>query len=142
MKKILIILASITILSACGSPRYNSSPIECNHINTVAIVKNEKTREGFLQTIETWLKSNNYDYIVTPSNSKHDPDMLTLEYVGYWAWDLALYLKEAEISAYQNGQRVGNVNYRVPYTANPKKFGKGSERINTMMDVLFGKISN
>jgi hypothetical protein len=139
MKKLLLIIASISILSACGAPRYSSSPIDSRHIKTVAIVKNEKTREGFLQTIEIWMKNNNYKYIVTPSNSKHDPDILTIEYVGYWAWDLALYLKEAEISAYQNGQRVGKVDYRVPYTANPKKFGKGSERIETMLDLLFGK---
>jgi len=52
-----------------------------------------------------------------------------------------LYLKDAEIKAYNGGQRVGEVTYKVPYTANPNKFSVASERITSMMNLLFGKIS-
>ncbi|MCU8006483.1 hypothetical protein L5M11_02930 [Shewanella sp. SM87] len=93
-------------------------------------------------------KANNYTYTVQPDGSKHDLNKLTLEYEGNWTWDLglgtwdlALYLKSAEINAFQNGQRVGSVKFQVPYTANPSKFGNAANRISYMMSALFGQIT-
>ena len=91
--------------------------------------------------MESWLRSHDYTYTISPDSSKHDLDKLTLEYVGYWTWDMALYLENAEIEAYHNGQRVGEVKYRVPNTLNGNKFGNGAERIGYMMDVLFGELT-
>ena len=67
--------------------------------------------------------------------------MLVLEYEGKRGWDLALYLKRTYIKAFDGNSKVGSVNFDVPYTANPAKFGKGETRINYMMDVLFGEMT-
>ncbi|CAK3103422.1 Sbal_3080 family lipoprotein [Vibrio crassostreae] len=140
MKKYLLLSLSVLILAGCGAPRYTGSAIpEPTTEVDVVIVKDAETREGFLNTMETWLQDNDYTYTVVPDKSQHDLDKLTLEYEGHWSWDLALFLKQAEINAYQNGQRVGEVEFKVPYTANPNKFGDASKRIGFMMDTVFGK---
>ncbi|WP_454440980.1 Sbal_3080 family lipoprotein [Vibrio bathopelagicus] len=140
MKKYLLLSLSVLILAGCGSPRYTGSAIpEPTTEVDVVIVKDAETREGFLNTMETWLRDNDYTYTVVPDKSQHDLDKLTLEYEGHWGWDLALFLKQAEINAYQNGQRVGEVEFKVPYTANPNKFGNATKRIGFMMDTVFGK---
>ncbi|RPF04852.1 hypothetical protein EDB14_2828 [Vibrio crassostreae] len=140
MKKYLLLSLSVLILAGCGAPRYTGSAIpEPTTEVDVVIVKDAETREGFLNTMETWLQDNDYTYTVVPDKSQHDLDKLTLEYEGHWGWDLALFLKQAEINAYQNGQRVGEVEFKVPYTANPNKFGNASKRIGYMMDTVFGK---
>jgi hypothetical protein len=140
VKKYLLLSLSVLILAGCGAPRYTGSAIpEPTTEVDVVIVKDAETREGFLNTMETWLQDNDYTYTVVPDKSKHDLDKLTLEYEGHWSWDLALFLKQAEINAYQNGQRVGEVEFKVPYTANPNKFGNAAKRIGFMMDTVFGK---
>lgn len=140
VKKYLLLSLSVLILAGCGAPRYTGSAIpEPKTEVDVVIVKDAETREGFLNTMEAWLQDNDYTYTVVPDKSKHDLDKLTLEYEGHWGWDLALFLKQAEINAYQNGQRVGEVEFKVPYTANPNKFGDASKRIGFMMDTVFGK---
>ncbi|WP_373960426.1 Sbal_3080 family lipoprotein [Vibrio gigantis] len=140
MEKYLLLSLSVLILAGCGAPRYTGSSIpEPTTEVDVVIVKDAETREGFLNTMETWLQDNDYTYTVVPDKSQHDLDKLTLEYEGHWSWDLALFLKQAEINAYQNGQRVGEVEFKVPYTANPNKFGNATKRIGFMMDTIFGK---
>jgi uncharacterized protein YcfL len=142
MKKYLLLSILSIILVGCASPRYIGNAIPQTDIKPeVVIVQDKETRAGFLKTIETWLQEHNYAYTVVPDNSNHDLSKLTLEYEGHWGWDLALYLKQAEINAFQGGQRVGEVNFRVPYTANPNKFGDASTRIGYMMDTLFGQIT-
>ena len=89
--------------------------------------------------MESWLRNNNYKYVVVPDGSQAELDKLTLEYVGYWGWDVALYMNNAIIAAYNKGQRVGIVQFRAPNSLNLNKFESAEERIGYMMDVLFGK---
>ncbi|MGV2987635.1 Sbal_3080 family lipoprotein [Vibrio sp. E150_011] len=142
MKKIILLPLVAITLAGCGSPRYTASAVPITNVKPdVVIVNDSATRSGFQETMEDWLHEHNYSYIVVPDRSKHDLNKLTLEYEGHWGWDLALYLKNAEINAYQGGQRVGEVDFKVPYTANPNKFGDASKRIGFMMDTLFGQMS-
>lgn len=142
MNKILVLALLAGTLVGCGSPRYTGTSVpETNVKPEVVIVKDNATREGFLTTMEQWLQKNEFSYVVVPEQSKHDLEKLTLEYEGRWSWDLALFLSHADIQAYQGGQRVGKVEFKVPYTANPNKFGDASERIGLMMDTLFGRMT-
>ncbi len=84
---------------------------------------------------------NGYTYSVKASGSKHDLKKLTLEYVGHWRWDLALFLSNAKVEAFHEGQRVGEATYNAPNGLNTKKFSNASERIQYLMDVLFGKLT-
>ena len=105
----------------------------------ILLIDDDATREGFGEAMESWFKDNNKNYTVEPEHSKHDPEKITIEYVGYWGWDLSPYMKKSEIEAFHNGQRVSRVNFRAPNSLNPKKWGDPEERIGLMLDVLFGE---
>lgn len=143
MKKLSIIVAVLLLVSGCASPRYTSEKVltEVKPENEIVIVKDTKTKEGFLSAVSDWLKENGYSFTVTDDGSNHDLEKVTIEYVGHWKWDLAIFLSEARIEAFHEGQRVGKVNYRAPNTFSTVKFGKARDRIFYMMDVLFGKIT-
>lgn len=141
--RFLFVFITLLILSGCGSPRYAAQPIKAmTNKADIVIVKDDATREGFLEAMETWLTENHYTYKIIDSGAKHDLSKLTLEYEGLWRWDLALYLQDAEIKAYQQGQKVGEVDFHVPYTMNPSKFGSAEKRIRLMMAALFGQMSD
>lgn len=143
--KVTIITAIAIVITGCAGPRYNGSAIAPElhqHKPQVVVIEDAETREGFRKTIENWLQKNNYQYSISPDGSKHNQDILTIEYVGHWNWDLALYLSRAKIEAFHQGQRVGEVTYKAPNTLNTNKFSNAEERIEYMLEVLFGKISD
>lgn len=147
MKNIRFLLVAIivSLVSACAAPRYTGTQISNDVIDKkpeVVIVKDEATKQGFLDTIEKWLAKNNYSYKVEKEGSRHELEKLTIEYVGHWKWDLALYLSEAKIEAFHQGQRVGEVDYRAPNSLNTNKFSNAEERIEYMLEVLFGRLSS
>ena len=144
MVRVLRAAAVLLLLSGCAAPRFDGSPVDSSLTcdgHEVVVIMNSATRPGFLEAVEDWLSDNGYNYTVAPDSSQHELDKLTLEYVGRWSWDLAIFLSEAEITAFHQGQRVGRVGYRAPNTFHLAKFGEGSQRIKYMMDVLFGSLS-
>ena len=130
-------------MSGCASPRFTSEKVvsEVGPKDEFVIVKDSETREGFLSAVSDWLTENGYSFTVTGDGSNHDLDKITIEYVGRWKWDLALFLGVASIEAFHEAQRIGEVSYRAPNSLSPVKFGKARDRIFYMMDVLFGKIT-
>ena len=131
-------------LGGCASPKYNAKPITSDHQNKniqVVIVNDENTREGFQKAMESWLSKNNYKYTISSDGAQHNLDSLTLEYEGKWGWDLAIYLNDAYIEAFKNGQRVGKVDYKAPNSLSTSKFGKAEQRIGYMMSILFGEMT-
>jgi hypothetical protein len=139
MKKILWCVFIVALMTGCAGPRYTGSPIGDVNSAKIVIINDKQTRSGFQDAMESWLSMNNYDYIVAPEGSKYDFEKINLEYVGKWSWDLALFMSDARISAYHEGQRVGYVQYEAPNSLNANKFGNAEERIGYMMDVLFRK---
>lgn len=142
--KIFFVLIISFLMTACAGPRYGGVAIPDEVKNKkidVVIIRDKETREGFGKAIESWLRKNNYRYTVQPDGSRHDLKKITIEYVGHWKWDLALYLSEARIEAFNQGQRIGEATYKAPNTLNNNKFSNAEERIEFMMRVLFGQIS-
>jgi len=145
LTKIALFASLICLVSACAGPRYSGSKISIDTLNEkpeVVIIKDSDTREGFLIAIQQWLTKNNYTHSVAKDGSNHNLEKLTIEYVGFWKWDLAIYLNEAEIEAFYKGQRVGEVGYRAPNSLNTNKYSTAEDRINHMLDILFGQISS
>lgn len=141
MKKIFLGIVFTVVLSGCAGPRYLGSAMEETDFTRVVIVNDEKTREGFQRTMETWLTEHNYDFQIAPDGSDHDQEKLTLEYIGYWSWDIAMYLDDAYIEAFHQGQSVGKTEFKAPNSLNLNKWGSAERRISNMMDLLFGEIS-
>lgn len=137
----LLALCSLLLLGGCATPTFKGQPISAVPAGSeVVIVTSNATRNGFRNTMENWLKDHQYSYVVVPQASVHDSDKLTLEYVGRWSWDLATFLSEARINAYQHGNRVGQVEFEAANSLSLKKYGEGTSRIRYMMDVLFGEM--
>lgn len=142
--KVVIVLFFALLTTACAAPRFsgNSIPNELSiERPEVVLIENSKTRDGLKQAIEAWLKKNGYKYAVVSDDSKHDHEKISIEYVGFWRWDLALYLSAAEIEAFHQGQRVGKVSYKAPNSLNTKKFSNAEQRIHYMLEILFGKLT-
>lgn len=143
--KIAVIALVAALATGCAVPSFNGSAIapEIHQSKPeVVLIKDAETRDGFRQTVENWLTKNNYQYTVEPEGTKHGLDKLTIEYVGEWKWDLALFLSSAKVEAFHKGQRVGEVTYKAPNNFNTNKFSKAEERIESMLEVLFGKLTD
>lgn len=133
----------VSLLCACAGPRYlGSSSLKSNEISEVIIVEDAETRKGFLVAIESWLKKNKYTYKVVKDGSKYDFDKLNIEYVGHWKWDLALFLSQAKIEGFYKGERISEVIYKASNNFNFNKYSDAKERINYMMEILFGNMSS
>lgn len=141
--KYIYMIFFLVLVSGCASPRYTANKVAQNVSpeNDVVIIKDPDTKEGFLLAISDWLTENGYEFEIQDEGSNHDLEKVTIEYIGYWNWDLAIYLSEARVEAFHQGQRIGEVNYRAPNTLSTVKFGEARERIFYMMDVLFGQMS-
>lgn len=146
MKRIFVLtfLLCTSLLVGCAGPKYTATAMISDYHSSdvqVVIIEDEKTRKGFQRAMESWLDKNNYKHITSSDGSQHDLEKLTLEYEGHWGWDLALYMNDAYIEAFQNGQRVGKVEFKAPNSLNGNKFGNAEERIGYMMSVLFGQMT-
>jgi hypothetical protein len=142
MKISLIIIIVTTLISGCAGPRFTVNPISSeNQLKEITVVKDDATREVFLNSIESWCLDNSYNCRVVPDRSKHVPEELTLNYVSRWSWDFTTFIADAEIKAYKNTQLVGEVTFLAPNSGNLNKFGNDKKRIKTMVELLFGSIT-
>lgn len=144
MNKIGILLSTsvLILITGCAGPKITGSKIPSSLLSRnpeILLINDNETRDGFNDAVEGWLKDKGKRYTVKPEYAKHDPSKITIEYVGYWGWDLAMYLERSEIDAFYNGQRVGSVSFKAPNSLNLNKWGNAEQRIRLMLDVLFGE---
>lgn len=135
-------LLSLLILTGCGKMDVVNQPaIGIAEAPKICIIESPQVRQGFIQAIQSWLTKEGIAYQVLPANSDIEECEWALRYYGLWSWDLALFLSNAEITAYHNGKQVGQEKLIVgQWDAN--KFEKGEIRIHKMMDMLYSKASH
>ncbi|KAB0304341.1 hypothetical protein F2Z80_10495 [Vibrio fortis] len=135
-----LILFAVALLAGCSAPKYSGNALpEANNIENITIVEDTKTRTVFLDSMLDWCLNNQVKCKVVADGSEHKPEEVTLDYVSRWSWDFRTFVADAKISAYQGQERVGNVEFKAPNSANLSKFGDDMERIKAMMDILFDK---
>lgn len=140
--KTLLTISAVLLITGCAAPRYEQQTFNNDIVlsdKEFILVKDDKTRKGFLKAMEKWLKTNEYSYELGKQGDSFDKDKISLEYVGQWSWDMGLFMSLAEIKTFQDGRRVNEVTFRAFNNANLNKFGDAEKRIGYMMDVLFGK---
>tara|TARA_R110002050_G_scaffold46900_5_gene109990 strand:+ start:254 stop:715 length:462 start_codon:yes stop_codon:yes gene_type:complete len=142
MKKIgLIALLALTVLATgCSGQKINSEiqdAVVYDPGYEIQIIQDKETRTGFLDAVTAWMDQNGYQYTVDQEGAKHDNDKLTVEYVGYWNWDMATYLNYSKIEGFNQGQRVRQIEFSSGNL--PSKFGNSEKRIQLMLDVMFGR---
>ncbi|MCG9751877.1 Sbal_3080 family lipoprotein [Vibrio brasiliensis] len=140
MYKKLVILCLPVLLAACAAPKYTVEPIsEENQSKEITIVKDNATREIFLDSMQEWCLDTAHKCTVVSDGTTPKSSELTLTYVSRWSWDFRTFIADAKVKAYKNSKKVGEVEFKAPNSANSDKWGDDSKRIIAMMDLLFGK---
>jgi hypothetical protein len=144
MRKLPSLLFLVSLLALVGCGKFDVINEPANGIDQapiICIIEEPNTREGFRAAIESWLRKEGIQYRVLPVMSDVTECDWALKYYGLWSWDLALFLSDAEITAFHNGKMVGREKLRVGQW-DAHKFEKGEVRIHKMMDMLFSKTSS
>jgi hypothetical protein len=140
IKIYLIIICMIIFISGCGKFDIAHHPApNIDKASKIYVIDNPQTREGFKLAIQSWLSKAGIPFQVMPAHSDISKCEWSLRYYGKWSWDLALFLSEAQITAYYFGNQVGYEKLIVGQW-DAYKFEKGTTRIHKMMDMLFSKV--
>ncbi|WP_147822285.1 Sbal_3080 family lipoprotein [Salidesulfovibrio onnuriiensis] len=141
--RLLFILACFfLLLPACGKMDVVHKPAAgIEDAQKLYIIKSDTTKIGFLEALESWCKKEGVRYEVLPSSANPSDHEWALTYFGRWSWDLAIFLSNAEITAFHNGKQVGQEKLIVGQW-DKNKFEKGEKRIHKMMDMLYDKASH
>ncbi|HHF3071001.1 TPA: Sbal_3080 family lipoprotein [Vibrio diabolicus] len=142
MYKKLIILSLPILLAACAAPKYTVEAIsEENQSKEITIVKDDATRDVFLDSVQEWCLDTAHKCTVVSDGTLPKSSELTLTYVSRWSWDFRTFIADAQVKAYKNSKKVGEVEFKAPNSANSDKWGNDNKRIIAMIDLLFGKQS-
>jgi len=127
-------------LSGCAIT-YTQQPISTPKIkNKICIIHNPKTRAGFERNMVEWLREHQYQTKILPQYSNKNVCEWLLTYYGKWSWDIYIYLADAKITAYHDGEYAGYSRFHVQgksMSMNLQKYGSADTRVRAMMDKLF-----
>lgn len=141
--KFLICVLCVLQLSGCVFITHKASVATgIEDAKTIVIIKNASTKEGFLNAVTDWLAKNDYKYtVVEPGENKLSDFEWALDYYGTWRWDVSIFLDDASIRAFKDGEEVGYAKYNVGIKGgyNLSKWRSAEETIFKMLDNLFGK---
>jgi hypothetical protein len=73
----------------------------------ICIVKNEKVRPSFLEAYSDALKAKSVQVRTLDEITSLNECTFTSTYAAHWAWDLAMYMRYAEIKVYRGVALVG-----------------------------------
>ena len=139
--KMIAVMLITVVVSGCGKfDITHRAAEEALNAQSICIIKDEETREGFLEAVESWMERRNIQYTIIPDNSQVNSCEWCLEYYGRWSWDIAIFLSDSKIRLFHDGNEAGYVSIRVGQW-DAYKFEDGEVRIHKMLDMLFGKES-
>jgi hypothetical protein len=104
----------------------------------VCILRNEDVRHGFLDAYTDALKAKSVQVKTLGESVNLNECTTTSTYTARWTWDLALYMKYAEIKVYRNAALVGEALYDATWGgARLDKFINAENKIRELVDELF-----
>jgi hypothetical protein len=104
----------------------------------VCIIKNEKVREGFLDAYTDALKAKRVEVKTLAETASHNECLTTSTYSANWGWDMALYMRYAEIKVYRSAAMVGEAVYDATWGGlRLDKFISAENKIREIVDELF-----
>jgi len=142
MYRILLIVASLFIFTACGSNKgiINLMQVELNK-SPIFVVNHSATRAGVLREIEKWFSENGYDAKVVESQTQVNPENFVMTYSARWGWDIGTYMRLVEMRVMKNSDVVGSLSFDSVEYGGIDKFGDAETRLKILLDVLFGKLT-
>lgn len=95
-------------------------------------------RAGFNTTYQQLLMEKGFRTRQLAPGSNPNRCPLSTTYTGSWGWDLALYMKYADIRVYQHGRQVGQAEYDARWGGGrPDKFISAENKIAELTHQLF-----
>jgi hypothetical protein len=135
---VMLILVLAAVTSGCSIKQsvkpvdFTGQPLE------VCILKNEDVRQGFLDAYTGALNAKNLKVKLLPESASLNECTTTSTYTARWAWDLALYMKYAEIKVYRSAALVGEAVYDATWGGGRlDKFINAENKIRELVDELF-----
>ena len=113
----------------------DKNPIE------IAIFRDGETRETVLPVLISWFNENNYKVSVIEAMSDAATEDNVFKYRAWWSWDMALYMRKAEMSLVSDGHTLGSLQFDALKYGGFGKFGNAEQRLRILLDALFGKIT-
>jgi len=107
----------------------------------IAILRDGPTRETVLPILISWFNENNYKVSVIEAMSDAATEDNVFKYRAWWSWDMALYMRKAEMSLVSDGKISGSLQFDALKYGAFGKFGNGEQRLKILLDALFGKIA-
>jgi hypothetical protein len=104
----------------------------------ICIIKNEKIRPGFLEAYTDALKAKSVQVRTLGDGASLNECTITSTYTAHWGWDLAMYMKYAEIKVYRSPALIGLAVYDATWGGGrPDKFINAENKIRELVDQLF-----
>ncbi|WP_312484142.1 Sbal_3080 family lipoprotein [Stutzerimonas nitrititolerans] len=95
-------------------------------------------RAGFTSAYQASLVEKGFRTRLMVSGSSPDRCALATTYIGRWGWDLALYMKHADIRVYEQGRQVGQAEYDARWGGGRlDKFISAEDKIAELTHQLF-----
>ena len=102
-----IFVLLLGVINGC-SIRQTVKPVELSgQPMEICIIKNEKVRPGFLDAYSGALKAKSVRLRTLGESASLNECTITSTYTAHWGWDLAMYMKYAEIKVYRSAALVG-----------------------------------
>jgi hypothetical protein len=135
---VMLILVLAAVTSGC-SIKQSVKPVDfTGQAMEVCILKNEDVRQGFLDAYTGALNEKNVKVKLLPETASLNECITTSTYTARWAWDLALYMKYAEIKVYRSAALVGEAVYDATWGGGRlDKFINAENKIRELVDELF-----
>jgi hypothetical protein len=129
---------TIFVINGC-SIRQTVKPVELSgQPMEICIIKNEKVRPAFLDAYSDVLKAKSVRVRTFSESASLNECTMTSTYTANWGWDLAMYLKYAEIKVYRGVALVGIAVYDATWGGGrPDKFINAENKIHELVDALF-----
>ncbi|MDQ7913163.1 Sbal_3080 family lipoprotein [Pseudomonas sp. 102515] len=137
MKRTVILLAAL--LGGC-SIKQQVAPAELSGASSseICTIPAAGLRSGFNTTYVDALQQKGFKVRPLPAGSNPAECDLSTTYTGTWGWDLALYMKFADIRVFQNGRQIGQAIYDSRWgSGRPDKFINAENKINQLANELF-----
>jgi len=104
----------------------------------ICIIKNETVRPSFLDAYTDALKAKSVQVRTLDESASLNECTITSTYAAHWAWDLAMYMRYAEIKVYRGAALVGLAVYDATWGGGrPDKFINAENKIRELVDQLF-----
>ena len=108
----LLILAAAVAASGCSIKQtVTPATLSAELVPEICMIPALNLRAGFTHTYQRELAAKGFSTRLMSPGSSPDRCALATTFTANWGWDLALYMKYADIRVYERGRQVGHAQY-------------------------------